>query len=58
MITTDPQETQRERNEREANEAPTGCAHCLDRIAGRTTFTCPSHGDEWNWDASLGQGRN
>jgi hypothetical protein len=38
-----------ERTDREiaADAAPTGCAHCLDRIAGRTTALCPSHGDEW-----------
>lgn len=44
---TKPAETQREQNEREANEAPTGCAHCLNRITGRTRALCPSHGDEW-----------
>jgi hypothetical protein len=26
---------------------PTGCYHCLERIAGRTRALCPSHGDEW-----------
>lgn len=31
----------------EDEELPTGCAHCLDRIAGRTRALCPSHGDEW-----------
>jgi hypothetical protein len=46
-MTTRPAETQREQNEREANEAPTGCAHCLDRIAGRTRALCPSHEEEW-----------
>ena len=38
---------QRLTNEREADAAPTGCAHCLDRIAGRTGASCPSHGEEW-----------
>lgn len=26
---------------------PTGCWHCLRRLAGKTSSPCPSHGDEW-----------
>jgi hypothetical protein len=28
-------------------ETPTGCWHCLNRIGGRTSAPCPSHGVEW-----------
>lgn len=31
----------------DAEDLPTGCAWCLDRIAGRRRAACPSHGDEY-----------
>ena len=35
---------------------PTGCSWCLERIAGRRTLDCPSHGDEWDAEPARAEG--